>query len=191
MYFLDTTYGVCRQCSVFIPGAARCRDEKTPTQCLNDYDPVLTNRYYLVGISCISNTKSCKKINDIYGNCSSCYPGYTLTLGSCVQCPFTGCLAANSNVVNNLCTCTLCSSGYYLTGVTCTACTTINCAVCLSNVCSACKQGFYFSVNTCLAATALNCVQSKSGSATLCAICATGYYKGSDELCYLCQQNCL
>jgi len=71
-YFLDTN-GVCQSCASFISGALRCRDKNTPTQCLNDYHATLTNRYYLVGITCIANTKSCRKISDIYGNCSQCY----------------------------------------------------------------------------------------------------------------------
>ena len=77
MYFLDED-DICRKCEDNIPGASRCRDQNTPTQCLDDHDAVLTNRYYLVGISCVENTKSCKKIADIHGNCSSCYDGYQL-----------------------------------------------------------------------------------------------------------------
>ncbi len=145
----------------------------------------------MIGISCIANSKSCKKISDIYGNCSSCYPGYITNAGSCVQCPFTGCLAANSTVVNNVCTCTLCGSGYYLTGVTCTPCSTVNCSVCPSNVCSACITNYYFINSTCQPATAPNCLQSKPASSTLCSICNDGYFVGSDFICYLCQVNCL
>ncbi len=83
LYFLDSINGVCRLCSNYIPGAARCQDEKTPTQCQNDYNPVLSNRYYLIGISCVQNIKNCKKIIDIHGNCSSCYPGYITNAGGC------------------------------------------------------------------------------------------------------------
>lgn len=179
-YFLDTTNGVCRDCATYIPGAARCRDEKTPTQCQNDYDSTLTNRYYLIGISCVRNQNSCKKIADINGNCLSCYPNYIMASGQCQLCAFTGCVAANASVVANVCTCAVCSRGYYLTGVTCTACSTANCAICPANTCSACMQGYYFSGGSCLVATVANCLQSKSGSATLCAVCVDGYFLGSD-----------
>ena len=180
MYFLDTVNGVCRDCSLHIPGAARCRDEKTPTQCQNDYDPVLTNRYYLIGISCILNAKSCKKIADINGNCFSCYPNYIMSSGACQACPFSGCVAANATVINNVCTCTVCTRGYYLAGVTCTACTALHCAICASNTCSACLQGYYFSGGNCLLGSGPNCLQAKTGSSSLCAVCMDGYFLGSN-----------
>ena len=179
-YFLDTDNGVCRLCSDFITGASRCKDENTPTQCLNDYDPVLTNRYYLVGISCVQNTKSCKKIADIDGNCSMCYDGYTIQNMECVQCPFTGCKSGATSVVGNVCTCTDCDPGYYLNGNVCTPCTLSDCSVCPSDVCSACISGKYFSAGTCQIATVTNCAESKTNSITLCAICNDGYYKGTD-----------
>lgn len=144
-----------------------------------------------MGISCVHNLKSCKKVSDIYGNCSSCYPNYISNLGSCQACPYTGCVLSSSSVVSNICTCTQCLSGYYLTGVTCTPCSTVNCAICAGDVCSACVQGYYFNGGVCALATVGNCLQAKSGSATLCAICNTGYYKGTDELCYACPGNCL
>ncbi len=77
-YFLDASTGVCRLCSSYITGSVRCRDQNTPTQCLNDAVFQLENRYYLVGISCIQNIKKCKKIADVVGNCAQCYPGYRL-----------------------------------------------------------------------------------------------------------------
>lgn len=187
-YFLDSN-GVCQQCSTFIPGAIRCSNQNTPTQCQNDYSLTLTSRYYLVGITCIANSKSCRYISDINGNCSQCYSNYILNSGSCVLCPFTGCVAANAAVVNNVCTCTVCSSGFYLTGVTCTACSTASCATCPSNVCSSCLTGFYLSGTSCLASTAGHC--TTASSATLCSVCNDGYYKGSDNICYTCQPNCL
>ena len=185
--FLDAN-GVCQQCSTFIPGAIRCTNQNTPTQCQNDYITTLTLRYYLVGITCILNSKSCRYISDINGNCSQCYSGYTLNSGACVACAFTGCLPANASVVNNVCTCTVCNSGYYLTAVTCTACSTANCATCPANVCSACKANFYLSGSTCAASSAANCLTASS--ATLCSVCNSGYYKGSDNLCYACQSYC-
>lgn len=145
----------------------------------------------MVGISCIANTKNCKKIADIFGNCSSCYPNYIIQAGGCVPCTFTGCDLASAAVVNNVCTCTACVRGFYLTGVTCTACPTTNCAICAGGVCSACLSGYFFSAGTCAAATVTNCLESKPASATLCSICRDGFFKGSDELCYACQANCL
>lgn len=145
-----------------------------------------------MGITCVANSKSCKKIADIYGNCSTCYPNYIIVTGGCQVCPYTGCTLTAASVVNNVCTCTQCNRGYYLTAPTCTPCTsTPNCAVCPGNVCSACMPGYYFSGGACLVASALNCLQSKSGSATLCSICNDGYFLGTNELCYQCQQNCL
>ena len=181
-YFLDPDNGVCRGCADYITGAARCRDENTPTQCANDYDPVLTNRYYLVGITCVANSKSCKKIADIHGNCSSCYPEYRLdpSTGGCELCDFTGCLVANSSVVSQVCTCTECDRGYYLLGATCVACTTANCAVCPSDTCSACLPGYYFNGASCAVSSAANCLGAKLNSATLCATCMRGYFRGSD-----------
>jgi proprotein convertase subtilisin/kexin type 5 len=187
-YFLDAN-GKCQQCSTFIPGAIRCTNQNTPTQCQNDYSTTLSLRYYLVGITCILNAKNCRYISDINGNCSQCYTGYTLTSGTCTLCPFTGCVPANTSVLNNVCTCALCNSGYYLTGVACTACSTANCATCPSNTCSACKVNFYLSGTNCLASTAANCLTASS--ATLCSVCQSGYYKGSNDLCYLCQSHCL
>lgn len=43
---------------------------------------------------------------------------------------------------------------------------------------------------SCTSATVLNCATGKTGSATLCTTCDDGYYLGSDELCYQCQNNC-
>ena len=142
-----------------------------------------------MGITCIQNTKSCRKISDIYGNCSQCYDGYTLAAGACIQCTFTGCLPANSTVVGAVCTCADCLQGYYLTAPTCTPCTTVNCAVCPGDTCSSCITGFYLNVATCSSSTAANC--KTASSASLCSVCNDGYYLGTDNLCYNCQANCL
>jgi hypothetical protein len=187
-YYLDSN-GICQSCATNIAGGLYCRDQNTPTQCQNDYNATLTVRYYLVGITCILNAKSCRKINDIYGNCSSCYSSYTLTAGSCVLCPFTGCVAANASVVNNTCTCTLCNSGYYLNAGSCTACTTLQCATCPSNTCSNCLTGYYLSVGSCLSTVVANCKITATSST--CNTCMTGFYLGSNNLCYACQTNCL
>ena len=193
MYFLDNSTGVCRLCSQYITGAARCRDQNTPTQCLNDIDAVLSNRYYLVGISCIRNLKNCKKIADVQGNCATCYPGYIMTpTFTCQQCPFIGCKVLNSTVVNNVCTCTECDVGYYLppASVVCSPCTnTASCAVCPLNSCTKCLPGFYLSGATCLPAVVANCLVL--ASATTCQTCMDPYYLGTDNLCHLCQQDCL
>ena len=45
---------------------------------------------------------------DIDGNCGSCYDGYTLTDGACVECTFTGCTQDGRSVTNNACQCTSC-----------------------------------------------------------------------------------
>ena len=71
-YFLDAN-GVCQLCSAFITGAIRCSNQNTPSQCQSDSSVTLTSRYYLVGITCILNSKSCRKISDVHGNCSQCY----------------------------------------------------------------------------------------------------------------------
>ena len=192
LYFLDADNGVCRLCSDYIEGAARCRDEKTPTQCLDDSAVVLTDRYYLVGISCVHNTKSCKKISDIYGNCSSCYDGYYLQAGACTLCAtFTGCDSATATVLANVCTCTACDPGYYLVGVVCQPCSVAQCSLCPANACSRCLPGLYFSGGTCASSTATNCLVAKAGSASLCAECNSGYFLGSSETCFQCQENCL
>jgi hypothetical protein len=150
-YFLSST-GLCQLCSSLIPGGLRCRDQNTPTQCQSDSSATLTARYYLVGITCIQNTKSCRYISDIYGNCSQCYSGYTLTLGACVQCAFTGCSPANASVVTNVCTCTNCLNGFYLTGVRCTACATAQCSTCTPTVCTVCNQGYHLNaLQACIA----------------------------------------
>jgi hypothetical protein len=186
-YFLTTT-GVCNQCSVYIPGALRCRDQNTPTQCQNDFDATYTNRYYLVGITCIQNTKKCRKISDIHGNCSICYPDYTLLSGECTLCPFTGCDTTTASVVVNICTCTVCLSGYYLSGVNCLACP-LNCAVCPAGTCTACSPGYHLSVGSCVINAPTNC--KVATSSVVCTTCQPGYYKGANNLCYSCQSNCL
>lgn len=186
-YFLDSN-GICQSCASYIAGGLYCRDQNTPTQCQNDYNSTLTLRYYLVGITCILNAKSCRKINDIYGNCSSCYSGYVITAGACVVCTFTGCVPANSSVVSNTCTCTLCSSGYYLNLGVCSTCTTLHCATCPGNTCATCVTGYYYSAGSCLVSAVSNC-QTTATSLT-CAICASSYYLGSNNLCYACQANC-
>lgn len=187
-YFLDAN-GVCQLCSSYISGAIRCSNQNTPTQCLYDYNTTLTERYYLVGITCIKNTKNCRKIADIYANCSVCYDGFIVSSGACVACAFTGCLPANSTVVSNVCTCTVCSSGYYLVGAICTPCSTANCASCPGNTCASCKTGFFFSTGTCSASTAANCLTASSAS--LCSVCLDSYYLGTNNLCYSCQAHCL
>lgn len=168
-----------------------CSSNKVATQCKNDHDSVLTRRYYLVGISCVLNTKSCKQMADLQGNCSTCYDKYVLTKGACLMCPFTGCDA--STTTNNLCVCFNCTTGYYLSGVQCLPCSVAHCSLCpTSSTCSICSQGYYLSTATsCLNATATNCLQSKTNSSTLCAVCSTGYYLGTDLYCYSCQPNCL
>lgn len=103
-----------------------------------------------------------------------------MSSGACVACPFSGCVAVNATVVNNVCTCTVCNRGYYLLGVTCVACSTAHCAVCAGNTCSACMQGYYFSGGTCVLGSGANCLQAKSGSNTLCAVCLDGYFLGSN-----------
>lgn len=145
----------------------------------------------MVGISCVKNINSCKRISSISGSCSKCYDGYTIspTL-TCVQCPFTGCKPANTSVsASNTCQCTDCLSGYYLSGVNCLACSTANCAVCPGNVCSSCLPNFYFSTPNCLPSTAANCLVA--ASALTCHTCNNAYYLGSDNTCYSCQTNCL
>jgi proprotein convertase subtilisin/kexin type 5 len=186
-YFLSST-GVCQSCSSVIPGALRCSDTNTPTQCQNDFSSTLTLRYYLVGITCIQNVKSCRKISDIYGNCSQCYSGYKITSGACVQCSFTGCDLTTATVTSNVCTCVGCLSGYYLTGVTCTACADIHCTTCTAAGCTICNQGYYLTGITCTANALSNCAVSLSVS--VCTTCAVGFYKGSDNLCHACQSTC-
>lgn len=186
-YFLSSS-GICQSCSSYITGALRCRDQNTPTQCQSDSSATLTLRYYLVGITCILNAKSCRYISDIYGNCSSCYSGYTLTAGACVACPFTGCNPTLASVAGNVCTCTGCLSGYYLTGVTCTICAAAQCSVCTVAGCTVCKQGYHLTGATCTSNALVNCLISASSAA--CTTCAAGSYKGSNNLCYLCQNNC-
>lgn len=185
-YFLDAS-GVCQSCSAFIPGAYMCQNANTPTQCQNDYSITLSSRYYLVGITCIQNVKNCRKISDIYGNCSQCYSNYQLGNGSCTLCAFTGCVAANSSVLNNVCTCTLCSTGYYLSGVVCTVCSTAFCSTCPTNVCSTCIAGYYLNGGVCSVSALSNCL---TATATICTVCQPGYYKGTNNLCFNCQSTC-
>lgn len=187
-YFLDGN-GVCQLCSAFITGGLRCTSVSTPTQCQADSDATLSNRYYLVGITCIRNTKNCRKIADIFANCSTCYDGYTLTAGTCTLCPFTGCKPTNTSVVVNVCTCTACLAGYYLSGPSCLACSTANCASCPGNTCATCLSGFYLNGAICSASTATNCLTA--ATAATCAICNSNYYLGTNNLCYSCQANCL
>lgn len=187
-YFLDSN-GVCQLCSSFIPGAIRCSNQNLPTQCQSDSDAVLTNRYYLVGITCIHNIKSCRKILDIQGNCLNCYDGYTLTAGSCVACPFTGCKTGSTSVVSNVCTCSDCINGYYLNSGACTACSTTNCASCPGNTCASCLTGFYLNLGACTASVVSNCLTY--ANAATCSVCNPSYYKGTDNLCYACQSHCL
>jgi len=130
-------------------------------------------------------------MQDVYGNCSSCYPNYILSKGVCLACNFVGCNLTNSSIVNGVCTCGSCISGYYLSGLVCLPCTVPNCSICTVTTCTACKQNYYLSSNTCLNSTAANCLQSKTNSSVLCNICVAGYYLGVDLTCYLCQTNCL
>lgn len=190
-YYLDSNSN-CQTCSSAIPNAARCLDSKTPTQCLSDNDAVLTNRYYLLSISCVLNVNSCRKVKSIIGECVSCYDGYYLSpTFACVQCAFTGCVLTSASVVSNVCTCTSCLSGYRLNGVNCEACTVGNCDLCptVATTCTQCKAGYYLSGGVCAVATAPNC-QVATAAAT-CTSCIAGYYLGSDGACYLCESSCL
>jgi hypothetical protein len=190
-YFLDTYAGVCRACDLYIIGAAMCNNSKVATQCKNDYSTVLTSRYYLLGTTCVLNTKSCRQMADMLANCSTCYDNYVLAKGACVPCPFAGCNAVST--ASNVCVCYNCTPGYYLSGVQCLPCIVSHCSTCpTATTCSVCKQGYYLSnPTTCLNATAANCLQSKTSSASLCSVCVSGYYLGTDLLCYSCQTNCL
>lgn len=185
-YFLSNT-GVCQSCSS-IPGALRCTDQNTPTQCQNDFHVTLTLRYYMVGITCVLNSKSCRKISDIYGNCSQCYAGYALTAGACTPCTFTGCDLTTASVVVNICTCTACLTGYYVSGANCVACAALHCSSCNAGGCTTCATGYHLTGATCTSNALTNCLVSASSLA--CTTCATGYYKGSNNLCYACQSTC-
>ena len=156
----------------------------------------LSNRYYLVGISCIQNSNKCKKIADVLGNCASCYDLYVYNSATkaCDQCLFTGCVPANSLVVANVCTCTLCDVGYYLPvgSGTCSACSgVLNCATCTSaSVCTSCIAGYYLaSPSTCTSSSVSNCY--RYANASTCFTCLDQFYLGSNNLCYACQANCL
>lgn len=185
-YYLSSS-GTCQSCSS-IPGALRCTDQNTPTQCQNDFSATLTLRYYLVGITCILNSKSCRKISDIYGNCSQCYSGYTLTAGACTQCAFTGCDLTTASVVSNVCTCTACLTGYYLSGANCVACAALHCSACTVGGCTTCAQGYHLNTGSCVSNALAHCLVSTTSSA--CTTCQDGYYKGSNSLCYACQSTC-
>jgi hypothetical protein len=189
-YYLDGSYN-CQLCSSAISNAVRCLDSMTPTQCKDDYDAVLTNRYYLLSVSCVSNVNSCRRVTSIAGDCVSCYTGYYLSGSNvCVQCPFTGCAPANTSVVTNVCTCTACLSGYRLNGVACQVCTTANCDLCAAAAatCTQCKTGFYLSGAVCAATTLTGC--KVASAVATCITCNDGYYLGSDATCYLCETNC-
>lgn len=189
-YYLDVNNN-CQLCSSAIPNAVRCLDSKTPTQCQNDFDATLTNRYYLLSVSCVSNVNSCRRVISIAGDCISCYAGYYLnSSNACVQCTYTGCVLATATVTNNVCTCAVCLPGYRLNGVTCQACSTLNCALCpaAAATCTQCLTGYYLSGGSCLATSISNCLVA-SAVAT-CTTCNDGYYLGSDNLCYLCESNC-
>jgi hypothetical protein len=69
-YYLNS--GACSLCSSHFSHSSRC-NSTTVFQCLNDYNPVYTNRYYLYENQCIANSKSCKIMKNSNGDCSSCY----------------------------------------------------------------------------------------------------------------------
>lgn len=69
------------------------------------------------------------------------------------------------------------------------ACSTAFCTTCTASQCSVCNQGYYLNgAFACIANALVNCQVSTSTS--VCTTCVKGAYKGSDNLCYLCQANC-
>jgi hypothetical protein len=70
-YYLAPT-NTCKACSSQFNNSILCTS-LSAIQCANDYDPILSNRYYLFNGICIQNKNKCKTIINAQGQCSSCY----------------------------------------------------------------------------------------------------------------------
>lgn len=159
--------------------------------------------YLTILISILSFAK-----NECSSKCANCDP----KTGYCIECGeayyfdvyekaggelHTACKATSlSNCKTALSTsvCEECDYGFKVSSSqTCEACTGTRCRTCDDSVaiCSTCDQGYGFSsssVTVCdTTCTASNCFQCKTGDASKCSYCNTGYSLGSDELCTVSQ----
>lgn len=61
--------GQSTPCLSTFPNSLYCTSSG-PTQCLHDFDPILTNRNHLISNQCIPNVNSCKSMKNTAGDCS-------------------------------------------------------------------------------------------------------------------------
>ena len=188
-YYLDSATKTCLTCHSKFPNSVLCNFDQ-PLQCLDDAHATLTSRYYLVGSTCVSNTKNCKNMLDSSGTCSLCYFSategyYSLVGGVCTLCNVAGCLTYSST-----CQCLSCQNGYQFINNQCNACQSLHCNVCQTTVtsCQTCAVSYGRESSACLLCSPSNCYNC-DGDHTICATCNAGYYLNSG-LCYACQANC-
>ena len=191
-YFL-TNSNTCASCSATFANSLSCTSTG-PTQCQNDYVTPISNRYHLVGSSCIANTRNCKFMNTD-GTCSSCYFEnglyYTLSgTGNCVLCSITGCDNSKLDKAQG-CVCQSCLPGYRFVNNLCIACSNLRCTACPDNPnnCTACQDTYGIFSSACAQCNLANCLNC-DGDVTKCTKCADGYYL-SNSNCYACQASCL
>lgn len=177
-------------CTSKFPNSVLCTFDK-PLQCSNDAHPTLSNRYYLIGNSCVSNTRLCKGMADTSGTCSTCYfeatgGFYSLSSGSCVLCNVAGC-----NSYSPTCQCLGCSDGYQFINNQCIACQTLHCNRCqtLVTACETCTLAYGRLSSACQLCQPAHC-SNCDGDSTVCAVCDDGYFL-SNGACFRCQDNCL
>jgi hypothetical protein len=135
-------------------------------------------------------------VNTSNGQCTSCYPGYALSLGNCpVSNKTTNSADPNCRFTDPTGLCTECFKGHYLSaGKTCTSldplCKTYTQ---LQSACTSCYDGYALVKYSCVLSVQSNvssdpyCISTQNGA---CIACASGYYLNQLGTCLLINPSC-
>jgi hypothetical protein len=139
--------------------------------------------YSLVNGVCKASIYKCLQ-TDTQGNCLQCMTNFQLTQGHCIA---NGCSSYSlSSYI-----CLSCSASYYLSGEICVLRVVIpNCYTAVnSTYCSQCANGYVQLNGNCYAQIQF-CVSYNPATGS-CAICNTGYYLSTQNICVILPNNCL
>ena len=167
-------------CEISLTKDANCKqfDSANPNYCLACYSGYISTQG-----KCKEQNLLCKKINLNNGNCTECWPGYTLYNGDCVVIGSSQSISEVSGDIYCIevqgTVCVKCSSGYYLNKQQ-AKCKQIN-PLCRSSnpdtgACTDCYQGYSISQGNCVIVVVVqipNCLTTNNG---VCLECIEGYF---------------
>ena len=115
--------------------------------------------YILLNGDCVCYDRNCKKcLSSLYGACTECYPGYSLSSDNTCRCNIPHCLLCDDDI------CNVCEKGYSLSESSTICefnltyknvgyCNDTNCDICttyIDGACIKCKDGFNLENGTCI-----------------------------------------